>query len=129
MRILIVDDQPTHLLLLTTFLEGIGYAVATAQNGQEALSYLHDTPELPQMILLDLAMPSMTGWDFLQAQQQELRFAAIPVIVMTALGLLTHSDMPAQVIAFLEKPIDLGELEHLLYIHSPSQLHFRQLGM
>ena len=128
MHILIVDDQESHLLLLSTLLEGIGYAAVTAQNGQEALKYLHGAVDLPDFILLDMAMPQMSGWDFLHAQEEEARLAAIPVIVMTALGPLAHKKMPPSVIAMLDKPFDLSELERLLSTHSETQLEMRAVG-
>ena len=114
MRVLIVDDQPTHLMMLSTFLEEVGYTVATAHNGHQAFEYLRRTAELPGIILLDVAMPTMTGWEFLRAQHQDARLATIPVVVMTALGPLAHQNVPPSAIALLEKPINLGELEELL---------------
>ena len=128
MSILIVDDQPAHLMLLTTFLEGIGYEVATARNGQEALSYLRQTPDLPRLILLDIAMPQATGWDFLRAQQQEARLAALPVVVMTALGPLDHQEVTPSVVSFLQKPLELAELEELLHAYDQPQLQSRVVG-
>jgi CheY-like chemotaxis protein len=128
MSILIVDDQPAHLMLLTTFLEGAGYEVASARNGQEALSYLRRTSDLPSLILLDIAMPQVTGWDFLRAQQQEAHLAVIPVIIMTALGPLDHQKVTPSVVAFLEKPIHLAELEVLLHTYEQPQLQSRVVG-
>jgi CheY-like chemotaxis protein len=76
-----------------------------------------------------MAMPFMTGWDFLCAHQQDARLAAIPVVVMTALAPLPHPKLPPAVIAFLEKPIDLDELEHLLWSRCQPELQTRAFGM
>jgi CheY-like chemotaxis protein len=61
--------------MLATFLEDAGYTVVGAANGREALSYLYRCAKLPGLILLDVAMPVMTGWDFLRAQQDHAVFA------------------------------------------------------
>jgi CheY-like chemotaxis protein len=65
MHILIVDDHVTLQTLLTTFLGEAGHDVVTATHGQEALTYLRHSTKLPDLILLDVAMPTMTGWAFL----------------------------------------------------------------
>ncbi len=129
MCILIVDDQKSLLLLLTTFLEGAGYAVVTASNGHEALTYLRGTSDLPSLILLDVAMPRMTGWEFLRAQQRDARLDAIPVVVMTALGPIDHQEVEPSVVACLQKPIDLTELEALLIAHDRPQLQTKTIGI
>ena len=61
MRILVVEDRPDLRALLTELLEGAGYTVFSAANGLEALSYLRQSTDYPQLILLDLVMPLMTG--------------------------------------------------------------------
>src|SRR5512138_176234 len=81
MRILIADDHLSLLTLLTTFLEESGHEVVTARNGREALACLHHSSPLPGLILLDVAMPEMTGWEFLRQQQRERCLAALPVIL------------------------------------------------
>ncbi len=115
--ILIVDDHVSFQELLATFLEGAGYQVTTAANGQEALTYLRPSTDLPGLILLDVAMPIMTGLDFLRAQQQDERLATIPVVLMTALRRCDNAEAAANVVAYLEKPIDLDRLETLVHAY------------
>lgn len=84
MTILVVDDQALLRMLLSALLTDAGYQVATATNGAEALSYINDADNAPDMIILDLMMPVMDGWGFLKARQQDPRCAQIPVIVLSA---------------------------------------------
>lgn len=128
MRILIADDHLSLLTLLTLFLEERGYEVVTARNGREALGWLHNNSVLPGLILLDVAMPVMTGWEFLCEQQRDSRLATLPVILMTALGWFDDAAMTASVVASLEKPLDLDVLARLVYAHAEPHLAARALG-
>lgn len=71
-------------MLLTDVLEGENYCVVPAEHGAAALAYLQASAQLPALILLDLDMPVMNGWDFRQAQRRDPRLARIPVIVCSA---------------------------------------------
>jgi CheY-like chemotaxis protein len=122
MSILVIDDQPCLRTMLSTFLEDVGYTVVAAAHGREALSYLRHSHELPGLILLDVAMPVMTGWDFLAAQQRDRRLAAIPVIVMTALADMTHAATFPAAVANVYKPLDLDRLLKLITAHEPIPL-------
>ena len=117
--ILIVDDHLSLQMLLTLIVEGAGYHGVTANNGQDALTYLHTCTNLPGLILLDVAMPIMTGWDFLHAQHQDARLATIPVVLMTALDHFDHEEASANVVASIKKPIDLDALETLVHTQYP----------
>lgn len=86
-RLLVVDDDDDILEVSRIVLESAGYEVATAHNGQEALDALHgpngrDT----SLIILDLMMPVMDGWEFRQAQLADPALKDIPVVVITASG-------------------------------------------
>jgi CheY-like chemotaxis protein len=127
--ILIVDDHLSLQMLLTLIVEGAGYRGATANNGQDALTYLRSSTNLPRLILLDVAMPIMTGWDFLRAQQQDARLATIPVVLMTALSGFDHEEAAANVVAYLKKPIDLDALEALVHAQYQPQLKAKAVGI
>ena len=127
--ILIVDDHLSLQMLLTLIVEGAGYHGVTANNGQDALTYLHSCTNLPGLILLDVAMPIMTGWDFLRAQQQDARLATIPVVLMTALSCFDHEEASANVVASLKKPIDLEALETLVHAQYLPQLKTKAVGI
>ena len=110
MSILVIDDQPSICVLLADALEQTGYSVVTATSGSAALAYLHTAPELPGLILLDIAMPGMTGWEFVDEQQRTPDLATIPVIVMTAFGAFGPQAKGPGIVASLYKPLDLDDL-------------------
>src|SRR6476646_6367807 len=78
--ILIVDDDKDVRSALAELLEGEGYAVAGAHNGHEALQLMRAGLH-PAVILLDLMMPVMDGWDFRSEQQRDPAFAGVPVVI------------------------------------------------
>lgn len=105
--ILIIDDDADIRALLSEFLEGEGYVAAAVGNGLDALTYLHDRPA-PALILLDLTMPVMNGFQFREAQQSDPALAAIPVVVMAARGSLEPG--MTGIAAVLGKPMDFALL-------------------
>jgi len=104
--ILVVDDDPDIRDSLREVLEDEGYSVACVGNGREALEYLHREPR-PSVILLDLMMPIMDGWQFRREQKRDPAIADIPLIVITATG-----KRPVLIDAeeLVMKPLDLGRL-------------------
>jgi CheY-like chemotaxis protein len=110
MSILVVDDQAAIRLMFSDLLEDEGYTVVCAANGKEALDYLRHAEELPGLILLDLAMPVMTGYEFLREQQQDARLAAIPVILMTARGYFEQDGLDMYAADYIHKPTELNAL-------------------
>jgi two-component system, chemotaxis family, chemotaxis protein CheY len=114
-RILIVDDAADIVLLLEQFLQGEGYLVTKASNGLEALLYLQSSQELPNLILLDLMMPEMDGYEFRMAQENDPRFAKIPVVVMTADANIQSNTTKIGAQAFLKKPFkDLDTISDIV---------------
>jgi CheY-like chemotaxis protein len=82
-RILIVEDDRHQLRALSEFLERKGYSIIQAQNGREALHDLRNDAGV-SLVLLDLSMPVMDGWEFLKRQNNESAIADIPVVALTA---------------------------------------------
>jgi CheY-like chemotaxis protein len=111
--VLIVEDDADTLDLIAEVLRDDGYRVASATNGEEALATLRAAPERPSLILLDLLMPVMNGWQFLEARAAEGVFAEIPVLVLSA---DPARQLAAQrgVVAVISKPFDLGRLLRLV---------------
>ena len=105
--VLIVEDDDGAREALTDCLEMEGIHVASARNGKEALAYLHSAAR-PKVILLDLYMPVMTGWEFRAAQKQDAAISDIPVVVVTAFGSGTTKQIDATMV--MHKPLDLDRL-------------------
>jgi CheY-like chemotaxis protein len=101
--ILIVDDDEAIREVLGGVLTDEGYAVVSAVNGAAALSLLEEMSEMPGLVLLDLMMPVMSGWEFLEVVRADERFAKVPIIVVSAMNAPGVSE-------HLAKPIDLDRL-------------------
>jgi len=93
-----------------------GYHAASVANGREALDYLQDA-ETPRVILLDLMMPVMDGWEFRRRQQADPSISSVPVIVLSALDQTRATGLDAT--AFLKKPLDFDRLLALVRAHCP----------
>lgn len=107
--VLVVDDETDMLDIISLLLESCGYRVLTAHNGAEALEILHRIR--PCVVLLDLMMPVMDGWQFRAAQLREPSLANVPVVVMTGAGIAAGSnELFATAGAFLEKPVEMQVL-------------------
>jgi CheY-like chemotaxis protein len=107
--ILIVEDHEFAREALAALLTTTGYDVVEAENGREALAVLAKGPR-PDVILLDLMMPVMDGWEFMRRQRRDWRLCTIPTIVVT--GVASHDprclEMP--VVRFLRKPYTAEQL-------------------
>ena len=109
-RILIVDDQPSIRGILELALSEAGADVWTADDGPSALRSVADA--LPDLILLDLVMPGMNGWDVIRALSASPRTADVPVVLQTSAEDFASFDRAKKhgVAAFISKPFRLGEV-------------------
>ena len=82
-RILIIEDEEDIREILKEFFEGEGYDVLTAVNGKDAMRVLREHP-IPNMILIDLMMPVMSGEEFIERKKTLPEFSAIPTVIMSA---------------------------------------------
>lgn len=98
--VLIVDDEPDILECLSEALELEGFPVTPARNGDDALRLLETVR--PSLVLLDLNMPKMDGHEFLKHVRNNVQWASLPVVVMSA----GKSSSPGAT-AFLQKPCDI----------------------
>jgi CheY-like chemotaxis protein len=106
--ILLVEDDAEIRESLKDALELEGYEIVTASNGRDALDRL-PTMRKPCLILLDLMMPVMNGWEFAEALQGDADLASIPIVVVTAFGQeLQRSRIASQDV--IPKPVDLDRL-------------------
>src|SRR5271168_3386953 len=108
-KLLVVEDDEGARAALGDILDLEGYEVTLSANGKEALECLRSEP-LPDLIILDLQMPVMNGWQFRREQNKVARFAAVPVIVITAFQ--SAGDVGAAQV--VHKPIDIQRLLRLV---------------
>ncbi|MGH8648519.1 MAG: response regulator, partial [Burkholderiales bacterium] len=109
-KILVVDDTPQNVKLLTDLLTVKGHAVVTAVNGEEALARI--ASDRPDLVLLDVMMPGMSGYDVCRKIRANPATAMLPVIMVTALDPTQEREkgIDAGADDFLTKPINQPEL-------------------
>lgn len=109
--VLVVDDEPVNIEVITNQLAFSEYSVARAQNGQEALACLEVDPP-PDLVLLDLMMPGMTGFEVCQKIRQRFSAAQLPIIILTARNQLTDlmEGFNHGANDYMVKPFSRGEL-------------------
>lgn len=105
--VLVVEDDAAVRQSIQDVLEIYGYKVFTASNGSEAIESLLSMPSLPCVILLDLMMPGMNGWGFLDFQKANPHYAGVPVVICSAYEGSAKSINSQQV---LIKPVQLDSL-------------------
>lgn len=109
--ILIVEDDPDVRASLVEVLEDEGYRVETAGDGAEALNYLRGAnADLPRLILLDMMMPRMDGFQFRAEQSSDMVLSRIPVAVVTADDQAGRKASALGVNGYLRKPVQLLDL-------------------
>jgi CheY-like chemotaxis protein len=109
--VLIVEDDGDLRDMMAQLLMLEGFQTASVANGREALEYLNQGAR-PDVILLDLMMPVMDGWEFRRRQQADPAVADVPVIILSALDPARASEVNAD--AFLKKPLDFDRLLSLV---------------
>ena len=121
-RVLVVDDYPDAREMYAEYLDFAGFEVVEAENGMEALQRAVDTE--PDIILMDLSLPIMDGWEATRRLKADKRTAAIPVVALTghALAGISEGAKKAGCDAFVTKPClpeDLvKEIRKVLEAHS-----------
>jgi CheY-like chemotaxis protein len=103
-NVLVVEDDELTREVVTLMLEGQGYAVQEAGDGQEALDRLREGPR-PGCILLDLRMPRMDGRQFRSRQRQDPALAGVPVVVVSAEPELAAEAASLGAAGYLQKPV------------------------
>lgn len=108
--ILVVDDSTTNVVLLEAILDEKGYQIETALNAKEAYNIIEK--QTPDLILLDLLMPKISGFDFLEEIRKNGKAINTPVIVVSALTDEENIEkiMNMGAVDFVKKPIDLQYL-------------------
>jgi len=109
-KILVVDDTPRNVKLLADLLTAKGYSISTASSGREALASMAAEP--PDLVLLDVVMPEMSGYEVCEKIRANAETAMLPVIMVTALDPAVEriKGIEAGADDFLSKPINQAEL-------------------
>ncbi len=111
-QILLVEDDINVRSMLGFVLLREGWSVATAANGTDAIAQLEQS--LPDIILLDMAMPGLDGWDVLARRAAEPTWRQVPVIVMSADHLHANAVLDLGATLFLPKPFTIDQLRQAL---------------
>jgi CheY-like chemotaxis protein len=111
--ILVVDDDLDIREILSETLADLGFHVLAAANGRDALTLVHDLEVRPSAILLDLMMPIMDGYGFLEARAKDPKLASVPVAVVTA-GRGIDDERIGDTIPVIHKPFEVSLLLDVL---------------
>jgi two-component system, NtrC family, nitrogen regulation response regulator NtrX len=112
-HVLIVEDDPDILSSLAEVIREEGFDVETAANGYQALARLESNP--PGLIFLDLMMPLMDGWKFMELARQRFPSLAVPIVLLSAVHSLPAEAARLGVTAYLTKPFDLEDVARLAH--------------
>jgi CheY-like chemotaxis protein len=118
--ILVVEDDPDIRETIAQILEEEGYRALMAENGQEALRRLAEGPR-PRLILLDLMMPVMDGWQFREEQRKDPTIATIPVVVVSADGQVRQKAERIHADGHIRKPVGIDALLAVVERYCSSQ--------
>ena len=120
--ILVVDDEPAILDMIAELLGYEGFEVVTTSQGSVALARAKADP--PALILLDLMMPGMSGWQVIDALKASPQTRAIPIVVLSARRDLPATAKELGIAVFLTKPFDLDELISIAHQYAGSRPGF-----
>jgi two-component system cell cycle response regulator DivK len=104
-KILLAEDNATNRYLVTYLLEGAGFAVVQAGNGKEALRVAR--AESPDLVLMDLQMPEMDGYEAAQRMHADPQFAGLPIVALTSYAMVRDHAKALEFgfVGYIEKPI------------------------
>lgn len=120
-KILLVDDDVRNIFALTKVLEHKGLNVDIARNGREAIEKLQTLEDI-DLVLMDIMMPEMDGYEAMRAIRKNHKFSRLPIIALTAKAMKDDQELCMQAGAsdYLAKPVDIDRLQSLLRIWMPN---------
>jgi len=123
-KILVVDDEPLIVEMIEETLSGEGYTISKAYSGEEALNVVESDP--PDLVLLDLMLPGMDGYEVCRQMQRDARFSHIPVIMLTAKSAIADrvSGYERGADDYITKPFDPDEL--LIRVRAQIRYRYRE---
>src|SRR5262245_7756015 len=116
-KVLIVDDDVRNIFALTSALEAYNMEVLRAENGREGIELLRQNPDIDVM-LMDIMMPEMDGYETMRAIRQDARFQQLPIIALTAKAMKTDREkcIEAGASDYISKPLDMDHLLSMLRV-------------
>lgn len=117
-NVMLVEDEDDAREVLATALEEAGYKILRADNGAVAWRLLQEHQGRCDLILLDLMMPTMSGWDFRRKQREDTRFSQIPVLLMSAGAHIATVASELGAAGYVSKPVEIPELLQSIRKHS-----------
>jgi HAMP domain-containing protein/signal transduction histidine kinase/CheY-like chemotaxis protein len=116
-KVLIVDDDVRNIFALVSALEGYGLHMVTAESGQQAIDMLRKTQDI-DIVLMDIMMPEMDGFETIQLIRKDLENHSIPIIAVTAKAMKGDREkcLEAGASDYITKPLDMGQLVSLMRI-------------
>ena len=108
-KILVVEDNDMNMQLVEFLLEEGGYDIVKAASGEEALAITRDTPNAPDLILMDIHLPGMDGLSVVREMKTDARTSRIPILALTAHAMRGDKDrfLEAGCDGYISKPIDV----------------------
>ena len=116
-KILLVDDDIRNIFAMTSALEEKGATILVGRNGQEALDKLDQDPHI-DLVLMDIMMPEMDGYESTRRIRKQKRFAKLPIIAVTAKAMIDDQEkcLNAGANDYVSKPVDLEKLQSLIRV-------------
>ena len=113
--ILVVDDEPDILISVSQTLEIFGYNIVKAKSGQECIEKLCEMKNNPDLVLLDIMMPEISGWDIAAKIKDNPDWKKIPIVFLTAKGDTMSIGMGnLTAVDYIVKPFDIKDLKQRL---------------
>jgi len=110
-KILVVDDEPDILLTVGQMLEMSGYEVVRAKDGNECIDRMNEFETDPDLIILDIMMPNVSGWDVAAKLKENPKWKDIPIVFLTAKGDPMSVGMGGlAAVDYIVKPFDIKDL-------------------
>ena len=118
-KVLIVDDNVRNLFVLTAVLERKGMTVLSAESGRTGIDALQKNPDI-DLVLMDIMMPDMDGFEAMRAIRKLVKFAKLPIIALTAKAMVGDREkcIAAGASDYLSKPVNVEQLNSLMQVWS-----------
>jgi CheY-like chemotaxis protein len=117
-RVLIADDDMRNVFALSTSLQSYEMKIEIANNGQEALDILKNPNHQVDIVLMDIMMPEMDGYEAIQIIREDLKYKNLPILAVTAKAMKGDRERSIQIGAndYVSKPIDIDKLTSLMQV-------------